>query len=148
MAWRWLVQVSKALAGRFGGIGTMIMYAKFQPSSFKTVCEEIELTDTHPHTWTTHIFCANPIEISIRSGGINFISKLCLLDFEPLIWRLFLPNFSHLTSKLWEEIEVADRQTSIILRGMGYSGGFGIFHCTKNALLLNYYRDVHIYIYI
>jgi len=42
---------------------------------------------------------------------------------------------------------VADRQTSIILRGMGYSGGFGIFHCTKNALLLNYYRDVHIYIY-
>jgi len=36
------------------------------------------------------------------------------VDFVPLIWELFLPIFSFLASKLWEEIEVTDRQTFCI----------------------------------
>jgi len=33
-------------------------------------------------------------------------------DFEPPIWWLFLPNFTTLSSRLWELNEVTDRWTS------------------------------------
>jgi len=47
---------------------------------------------------------------TLNSQLLDKISKFCYVDFVPLMWELFLPNFSPLALKLWEEIEVTDRQ--------------------------------------
>jgi len=50
--------------------------------------------------------------------------KIRLVTLEPSMWGLCMPNFSPLTSMVWEEVEVTDRrtggQTSSILEQIPY----------------------------
>jgi len=51
------------------------------------------------------------LQLTSNISGPSQNIKHRFVDFVPLIWGLFLPIFSFLASKLWEEIEVTDRQT-------------------------------------
>jgi len=49
----------------------------------------------------------------LKSQAPDKISKNWSINFVPLIWELFMPNFSFLALKLWEEIEVTANSSPI-----------------------------------
>jgi len=80
-------------------VRTLYLHACWQPRHTRTL-------GTPPIFFHAAFYCRK----QLISQLLGKISKIWLVNFEPLIWWFFLPNFSPLASLVWPENEVTAGQ--------------------------------------